>query len=624
MINMEQTFTPRVNPADANYPFGSIKDNTSPGANDGTPLAAVWGNDWEGFAQAAMTEAGITPSGLPDTAQDSQLLDAVKAVTSGALRNELNGDGGSGMLGFSHSIGYAAATAGHRLANSVYTTDTPFLAKCDGVTDDSAAIQAAIDYAASVGKPCVQPGISYIGSQIIAKGTLIGFGSGVSGFVSNEPIYALKTSFNPATKRISGLSIKSTATTQASCNLRGLDTTGEVAHFSVIEDIAFERLLQAIKIDPYFYSNTFRNITCHKCGTATQWAIEYVDSSRGDGANNILWDGLSVTSDSTWLARGIKISDAWGTTINHIHLENLGDYAAEFGGRSISINGGYIEQHETLGTGIFTSNKVKNLSTSIKFNSVLINAKIETENLGSGGTYNGCVFNDGGFVPVGSQLYDTTIIGNRVSVILPFYDLSSLISVSRGSPVNIPFISKDGTLRVNGNFSSVPEQVWPEGGLGELRFNGGDIALATASDYALHNSSALQLKPVGSTQCGVRWTFPSRFRQGLGQATVNKLSAWAMVKVVSASGNLQLSFGLGGSQFESSEKLVDTGNGGAAQWALLIVDDVAPYSDYVTFNLNRVGGGVPPVGIDEFAMIDSFGVCANGIDYRNLFGSDNL
>lgn len=86
MINLESEFSPRVNPADANYPFGSIKDNTSPGANDGTPLAAVWGNDWEGFAQAAMTEAGITPSGLPDTAQDSQLLDAVKVVASGALR----------------------------------------------------------------------------------------------------------------------------------------------------------------------------------------------------------------------------------------------------------------------------------------------------------------------------------------------------------------------------------------------------------------------------------------------------------------------------------------------------------------------------------------------------------
>lgn len=103
MINLEQTFTPRVNPADANYPFGSIKDNTSPGANDGTLLSAVWGNDFEGFRQAAMTEAGITPSGLPDTAQDSQLLEAVKAVASNELRSELAGDTGVNLVGNAHA-----------------------------------------------------------------------------------------------------------------------------------------------------------------------------------------------------------------------------------------------------------------------------------------------------------------------------------------------------------------------------------------------------------------------------------------------------------------------------------------------------------------------------------------
>ena len=99
MINLEQTYSPRANPADANYPFGSIKDNTTPGANDGTPLTAVWGNDFEGFRQAAMTEAGITPSGLQDTAQDSQLLDAVKAVTSGALRDDLAESTGINLIG---------------------------------------------------------------------------------------------------------------------------------------------------------------------------------------------------------------------------------------------------------------------------------------------------------------------------------------------------------------------------------------------------------------------------------------------------------------------------------------------------------------------------------------------
>lgn len=558
--------------------------------------------------------AGTYPAGTDSTAPGFTDKSGV------LLRNTMTVD----LLQFQADLLYAPATAGHRLTNAVYTTDAPFLAKCNGVDDDAQAIRDAIDYAVSVGKQCVQPGVSYIGSQIIAKGTLIGLGSGVSGFVSNATMYALKTSFNPATKRIAGLSVKSTATTQETCNLRGLDTTGETPHFTVIEDLYFGHLLQAIKIDSNFYSNTFRGIVVYKCGTPTEWAIEYVDSGRIDGANNTLWDGLSITSDSTWISRGLKVSDAWDVTFNHLHLEHLGDYAAELGGRGVTIIGGYIEHHDTLGTGAFTSNKVKITTSSVTFVGVAVNAKIESGALGAGGSYRGCVFIDGGFVPAGAALYDSPITGGRATIVLPNYDLSGLVKISRGQPLNIPFTSKNGTLKVSGNFSSVAQQVWAEGSLGELRYNGGNIALTTGPDYALHNASGLQLKPSGGVPCGVLWRFPSRFRQGRGQATVNKLTAWAIVKVVSASSSLQLSFGLGGFQFESPEKLVGTGPNGAADWALLIVDDVSPYADYVTFNLSAAGGGVPPSGNNEYVLVDSFGVCANGIDYRNLFGVDNM
>ena len=51
MINIEDTFTPKVVPASEDYPFGSIKPNSAQGADDGTRLAAVWGNDYEGFRQ---------------------------------------------------------------------------------------------------------------------------------------------------------------------------------------------------------------------------------------------------------------------------------------------------------------------------------------------------------------------------------------------------------------------------------------------------------------------------------------------------------------------------------------------------------------------------------------------
>ena len=174
MINLESEFSPRVNPADANYPFGSIKDNSSPGANDGTPLAAVWGNDWEGFAQAAMTEAGITPSGLPDTAQDSQLLDAVKAVTSDSLRGELAAPGGAGLVG-----GLAKPVTWVGFAGGADPT---------GVRDSSGAFQSAVNLTNgyninpalynSVPTPevitlAVPSGKYKIGSKISPKGKLV-------------------------------------------------------------------------------------------------------------------------------------------------------------------------------------------------------------------------------------------------------------------------------------------------------------------------------------------------------------------------------------------------------------------------------------------------------------------
>lgn len=85
MINLEQKYTPRINPGDADYPFGSIKGDSSPGAGDGTPLSSSWGNDIEGFRQAVMTEAGVTPSGQPDNAHASQLWSAMKDI----LRQEV-------------------------------------------------------------------------------------------------------------------------------------------------------------------------------------------------------------------------------------------------------------------------------------------------------------------------------------------------------------------------------------------------------------------------------------------------------------------------------------------------------------------------------------------------------
>lgn len=78
-----------TNPADANYPGGSFKNATSPTATDGTPFEEQWANDMLGFMQALLALAGVVPSGVPDTAVNSQHLQAVLQImgrTAGAIR----------------------------------------------------------------------------------------------------------------------------------------------------------------------------------------------------------------------------------------------------------------------------------------------------------------------------------------------------------------------------------------------------------------------------------------------------------------------------------------------------------------------------------------------------------
>tara|TARA_R110000772_G_scaffold109924_3_gene213336 strand:- start:4641 stop:6518 length:1878 start_codon:yes stop_codon:yes gene_type:complete len=82
---IDNKFSPRSNPGDTNYPNGSIKNETTPGAKDGTPLDADWGNDYAGFDAALFAETSIVPDGNPDTALISQRLTALQLLHVGNL-----------------------------------------------------------------------------------------------------------------------------------------------------------------------------------------------------------------------------------------------------------------------------------------------------------------------------------------------------------------------------------------------------------------------------------------------------------------------------------------------------------------------------------------------------------
>ena len=71
----------RITAPDANYPFGSSKDETSAGAGDGTPYFKARADDIFGFQQALLTEASIVPNGNAETAISSQYLDSLRVLS---------------------------------------------------------------------------------------------------------------------------------------------------------------------------------------------------------------------------------------------------------------------------------------------------------------------------------------------------------------------------------------------------------------------------------------------------------------------------------------------------------------------------------------------------------------
>lgn len=67
---------------DPGYPHGKPRNVAVPGDGSGTPLEAAWVSDLAGWQAALLAEAGITPSGQPDTATVSDYTNAIKSVAA--------------------------------------------------------------------------------------------------------------------------------------------------------------------------------------------------------------------------------------------------------------------------------------------------------------------------------------------------------------------------------------------------------------------------------------------------------------------------------------------------------------------------------------------------------------
>lgn len=81
-ISIKDRYPSKVDTTDPAYPQGKARNITTPLDGTGTPWEKDLVNDILGLQQAIYKEAGITPSGAPDTADVSQQLEGLKKIIS--------------------------------------------------------------------------------------------------------------------------------------------------------------------------------------------------------------------------------------------------------------------------------------------------------------------------------------------------------------------------------------------------------------------------------------------------------------------------------------------------------------------------------------------------------------
>lgn len=92
-LNLENRYPGRANPASSEYPHGSFKNESTEGAEDGTPLEVDWANDREGLLQKLLVEANLTPNDEVDTVLKGQYFTAFRSLfASGTRPGEANID----------------------------------------------------------------------------------------------------------------------------------------------------------------------------------------------------------------------------------------------------------------------------------------------------------------------------------------------------------------------------------------------------------------------------------------------------------------------------------------------------------------------------------------------------
>ncbi len=93
MLDIDATYPGQTAGTNANYPSGEARNVTVSGDGLGTPWEAQLLNDFLGFREKVIADAGVSISGSPDTAIASDVLDALEVLL--LSRSELVTEGGN-------------------------------------------------------------------------------------------------------------------------------------------------------------------------------------------------------------------------------------------------------------------------------------------------------------------------------------------------------------------------------------------------------------------------------------------------------------------------------------------------------------------------------------------------
>jgi hypothetical protein len=177
--NTNATMSGRVTSPTLDYPYGSSKNESAPGAGDGTPYFLARADDIFGFQQWLLAQASIVPSGDADNARISDYGDALSFLLDNARagrKNLLIGNFFVNQRGVSGAVVLSAGDYGHDRFKAGSSGCTYTFATTNGVTTATIASGSLVQVVESIN---IAPGgyiLSHVGtSQVQINGG--GFGN---------------------------------------------------------------------------------------------------------------------------------------------------------------------------------------------------------------------------------------------------------------------------------------------------------------------------------------------------------------------------------------------------------------------------------------------------------------